>query len=70
FALLALGVPVAYSLLGASIATFLALDIPLVVVFQRLAAGYQCVEGKTVAVGWATERYGRNTQNKSFGVAD
>ena len=39
FALLALGVPVAYSLLGASIATFLALDIPLVVVFQRLAAG-------------------------------
>lgn len=39
FALLALGVPVAYSLLGASIATFLAMDIPLVVVFQRLAAG-------------------------------
>jgi tripartite ATP-independent transporter DctM subunit len=38
-ALLALGVPVAYSLLGASIATFLAMDIPLVVVFQRLAAG-------------------------------
>ncbi|MDP1554500.1 MAG: TRAP transporter large permease [Hyphomonas sp.] len=39
FALLALGVPVAYSLLGAAIATFLAMDIPLVVVFQRLAAG-------------------------------
>lgn len=39
FGLLALGVPVAYSLLGASIATFLAMDIPLVVVFQRLAAG-------------------------------
>jgi tripartite ATP-independent transporter DctM subunit len=39
FVLLALGVPVAYSLLGASIATFLAMDIPLVVVFQRLAAG-------------------------------
>lgn len=37
--LLALGVPVAFSLLGASIACFLALDIPLVVVFQRLAAG-------------------------------
>ncbi|MDP3461132.1 MAG: TRAP transporter large permease subunit, partial [Hyphomonas sp.] len=39
FALLALGVPVAFSLLGAAIATFLAMDIPLVVVFQRLAAG-------------------------------
>jgi tripartite ATP-independent transporter DctM subunit len=39
FALLALGVPVAFSLLGASIATFLVMDIPLVVVFQRLAAG-------------------------------
>ncbi|MBA4339713.1 TRAP transporter large permease [Hyphomonas sp.] len=39
FGLLALGVPVAYSLLGAAIATFLAMDIPLVVVFQRLAAG-------------------------------
>ncbi|MFN7054041.1 TRAP transporter large permease [Hyphomonas sp.] len=38
-ALLALGVPVAYSLLGAAIATFLVLDIPLVVVFQRLAGG-------------------------------
>lgn len=37
--LLALGVPVAYSLLGASIATFLAMDIPLIVVFQRLAGG-------------------------------
>ncbi|MFN7164749.1 MAG: TRAP transporter large permease [Hyphomonas sp.] len=39
FALLALGVPVAFSLLGAAIATFLVMDIPLVVVFQRLAAG-------------------------------
>lgn len=37
--LLALGVPVAFALLGASIACFIALDIPLVVVFQRLAAG-------------------------------
>ncbi len=37
--LLALGVPVAFALLGASIACFFALDIPLVVVFQRLAAG-------------------------------
>jgi tripartite ATP-independent transporter DctM subunit len=37
--LLALGVPVAYSLLGAAMATFVALDIPLVVVFQRMAAG-------------------------------
>ncbi len=37
--LLALGVPVAFSLLGAAMATFFALDIPLVVVFQRLAAG-------------------------------
>ena len=37
--LLALGVPVAYSLLGAAIATFLVLDIPLVVIFQRLAGG-------------------------------
>ena len=37
---------------------------------QRLAACYQIMEGGTVAVGWATERYGRNTQNKSFGVVD
>lgn len=37
--LLALGVPVAYSLLGSAIATFLVLDIPLVVVFQRIAGG-------------------------------
>jgi len=37
--LLALGVPVAYSLLGSAMATFLALDIPMVVVFQRMAAG-------------------------------
>jgi TRAP-type mannitol/chloroaromatic compound transport system permease large subunit len=39
FALLVLGVPVAFALLGASIACFVALDIPLVVVFQRMAAG-------------------------------
>jgi len=37
--LLALGTPVAFALLGATIAAFLALDIPLVVVFQRMAAG-------------------------------
>lgn len=37
--LLVIGVPVAFALLGASIACFLALDIPLVVVFQRMAAG-------------------------------
>ena len=37
--LLAFGVPVAFALLGATIAAFLAIDIPLVVVFQRMAAG-------------------------------
>lgn len=37
--LLAIGVPVAFALMGASIACFIALDIPLVVVFQRMAAG-------------------------------
>jgi tripartite ATP-independent transporter DctM subunit len=37
--LLAIGVPVAFALLGASIACSLALDTPLVVVFQRMAAG-------------------------------
>lgn len=37
--LLAIGVPVAFALMGASVAAFLALDIPLVVVFQRMAAG-------------------------------
>lgn len=37
--LMMLGVPVAFALLGASIACFLALDIPLVVVFQRMASG-------------------------------
>lgn len=36
---LAIGVPVAFSLLAASIACFVALDIPLVVAFQRMAAG-------------------------------
>ncbi|MAP94955.1 MAG: C4-dicarboxylate ABC transporter permease [Ponticaulis sp.] len=38
-ACLAIGVPVAFSLLTASIACFFVLDIPLVVVFQRMAAG-------------------------------
>ncbi len=38
-ALLALGVPVAFSLLGASMVAFFLLDIPMVVVFQRVAAG-------------------------------
>ena len=37
--LLALGVPVAFSLLSAAIVTFWALGIPLVAVFQRVAAG-------------------------------
>lgn len=37
--LLAIGVPVAFALLGASIAAFIAMDIPLIVVFQRVAAG-------------------------------
>lgn len=37
--LLVIGVPVAFALMGASIACFIALDIPLVVVFQRMAAG-------------------------------
>lgn len=36
---LAIGVPVAFSLLAASISCFVALDIPLVVIFQRFAAG-------------------------------
>ena len=37
--LLGIGVPVAFALLGATVASFLALDIPLVVVFKRMAAG-------------------------------
>jgi tripartite ATP-independent transporter DctM subunit len=37
--LLAIGVPVAFALLGATMAAFLVLDIPLVVAFQRMAAG-------------------------------
>ena len=37
---LAIGVPVAFSLLAASIACFVALDIPVVVAFQRMAAGF------------------------------
>lgn len=39
FALLIKGVPVAFSLGAASLATFLLLDIPTVVAFQRMAAG-------------------------------
>lgn len=39
FVLLALGVPVAFSLLGAALATFWLIDIPLVVAVQRMAAG-------------------------------
>ena len=39
FVLLALGVPVAFSLLGAALATFALVDIPLVVAAQRMAAG-------------------------------
>lgn len=39
FLLLALGVPVAFSLLGASIATFFVIDIPIIVAVQRMAAG-------------------------------
>lgn len=38
FLLLALGVPVAFSLFGAALATFLVIDIPLVVAVQRMAA--------------------------------
>lgn len=37
--LLAMGVPVAFALLGATIAAFVFLDIPLVVAFQRMASG-------------------------------
>ena len=37
--LLVLGVPVAFALGVASLATFMVLDIPLVVAFQRMAAG-------------------------------
>ncbi|NVE94464.1 TRAP transporter large permease [Altererythrobacter lutimaris] len=39
FALLALGVPVAFALLGAALATFAVIDIPLIVAIQRMAAG-------------------------------
>lgn len=39
FLLLALGVPVAYSLFGAALATFAVADIPLIVAVQRMAAG-------------------------------
>lgn len=37
--LLAIGVPVGFALLGASLATFALIDIPLVVAVQRMAAG-------------------------------
>ena len=39
FLLLALGVPVAFSLFGAALATFAVADIPLIVAVQRMAAG-------------------------------
>lgn len=39
FLLLAIGVPVAFALLGAALATFVVIDIPLVVAVQRMAAG-------------------------------
>lgn len=39
FLLLALGVPVAFSLFGAALATFAVIDIPFVVAVQRMAAG-------------------------------
>ena len=39
FLLLALGVPVAFSLFGAALATFAIVDIPLIVAVQRMAAG-------------------------------
>lgn len=39
FILLALGVPVAFSLLGAALATFAVVDIPVVVAVQRMASG-------------------------------
>lgn len=37
--LLSIGVPVAFALLGATMAAFLVLDIPVVVAFQRMATG-------------------------------
>ena len=39
FVLLALGVPVAFALFGAALATFAVIDIPLIVAVQRMAAG-------------------------------
>ncbi|GGD70346.1 TRAP transporter large permease [Croceicoccus mobilis] len=39
FLLLAIGVPVAFALFGAALATFAVVDIPLVVAVQRMAAG-------------------------------
>ncbi|RJY09907.1 TRAP transporter large permease [Aurantiacibacter aquimixticola] len=39
FLLLAIGVPVAFALLGAALATFAVADIPLIVAVQRMAAG-------------------------------
>lgn len=37
--LLAMGVPVAFALLGSAMVTFFVLDIPMVVAFQRMASG-------------------------------
>ena len=39
FAMLVIGVPVAFSLLAAALACFLAMDIPPIVAVQRVAAG-------------------------------
>ena len=39
FVMLALGVPVAFALFGAALATFMVADIPLIVAVQRMAAG-------------------------------
>lgn len=39
FVLLALGVPVAFCLMGAALATFMVIDIPFVVAVQRMASG-------------------------------
>ncbi|HCY54543.1 MAG TPA: C4-dicarboxylate ABC transporter permease, partial [Oceanicaulis sp.] len=39
FALLAIGVPVAFALFGAALACFAVIDIPLVVAVQRMASG-------------------------------
>jgi len=37
---------------------------------EGLAARHQLMQVVTVAVGWATEHYGGETQNNAFGVVD